>query len=349
MQLMNQQLFENPSTSPITVPYSSSGLLQSLPSPPEGRTGWPWTEETPPLPPTLPNGQPWPKISVVTPSYNQGQFIEETIRCVLLQNYPNLEYIIMDGGSTDGTREILERYSPWLSYVVSAPDNGQSDAIATGFELASGELLAWLCSDDLYLNGALQWVANQFIANPQIDLICGATNVDQGTGWFPWMEVRYRYSTPSYAKLIACGQCVQQPGCFWTKRAYQKTPGVDRSLQFCMDYDLLLKLCSVGKAKYFEREIAWMRIHKDSKTSTLHQIHNTERQLIVDKALQMSPIPNLYLCTLSYLYTLIYFTKSPQFNFPYRVWKMIRVVAGYFYHTLKGDTFKWHPIQVFGK
>jgi glycosyltransferase involved in cell wall biosynthesis len=347
---MNQQLFENSSTSLlVTAPYSSSGLLQSLPSPPEGRTGWPWTEETPPLPPTMPNGQPWPKISIVTPSYNQGQFIEETIRCVLLQNYPNLEYIILDGGSTDATKEILERYSPWLSYVVSKPDKGQSDAIATGFELASGELLAWLCSDDLYLKGALQWAANQFIANPQIDLICGATNLDQGAGWFPWIETRYRYSTPTYPKLIACGQCIQQPGCFWTKRAYHKTPGVDRSLKFCMDYDLLLKLCRVGKAKYWEREIAWMRIHKDSKTSTLHDVHNKERSLIIDKALQTSSFPNFHLCTLSYLATLKYLSKTPQFKFPQRLWKMLHLAAGYFYHTLNGDIFKWHPVRGFCK
>jgi len=346
---MKQRISENSRNLFPTVSYSNAGLLSSLPVPAEGRTGWPWTEETPPLPLTLPDGQPWPKISIVTPSYNQGQFIEETIRCVLLQNYPNLEYIIMDGGSTDGTREILERYSPWLSYVVSVPDNGQSDAIATGFELASGEIIAWLCSDDLYLKNALEWVANQFIANPQIDLICGATNLDQGKGWFPWMETRYRYSTPTYPKLIACGQCVQQPGCFWTKSAYQKTPGVDRNLKFCMDYDLLLKLCYVGKAKYFDQEIAWMRIHKDSKTSTLHHIHNTERQLIVEKALQISTSSNFYLCILSYFYTLIYFSKSPQFKFPYWVWKMMRLVAGYFYHTLKGDIFRWHPRQGFDK
>ncbi|HAJ58567.1 MAG TPA: hypothetical protein DCP31_04295, partial [Cyanobacteria bacterium UBA8543] len=112
---MNQQLFENPSAFLVTVPYSSSGLLQSLPSPPKGRTGWPWTEETPPLPLTMPDGKPWPKVTIVTPSYNQGEFIEETIRSVLLQNYPNLEYIVMDGGSRDSTVSILEKYTDWIS------------------------------------------------------------------------------------------------------------------------------------------------------------------------------------------------------------------------------------------
>jgi glycosyltransferase involved in cell wall biosynthesis len=344
---MIQQTLENFSTPLPKVPYSNRGLLSSLPTAPEAQTGWPWTEETSPLPPTQPDGKPWPKISIVTPSYNQGQFIEETIRSVLLQNYPNLEYIILDGGSTDGTKEILDRYSPWLSYVISEPDNGQSDAIARGFELAQGEIIAWINSDDIYLPQALNWVTSQFVLHPKIDLVCGATNLDQGTGWFPWLETRYRYSTPTYSKLIACGQCVQQPGCFWTKSAYQKTPGIDRSLKFCMDYDLLIKLSCVGKAKYVEREIAWMRLHKDSKSSTLNQIHNAERLLLIEKALQTSPIPNFYLCTLSYLGILKYLSKTPQYKFLDRLGKIVRLFAGYLYHALKGDIFRWHPVRGF--
>src|ERR1700738_1526878 len=110
-------------------------------------TGWPWTTETPRLPAVRPDGSRWPRITIVTPSFNQGQFIEETIRSVLLQGYPNLEYIIIDGGSTDNTVEIIKKYEPWIACWVSEKDRGQSDALNKGFARATGQILAWLCSD----------------------------------------------------------------------------------------------------------------------------------------------------------------------------------------------------------
>jgi cellulose synthase/poly-beta-1,6-N-acetylglucosamine synthase-like glycosyltransferase len=95
---------------------SGSITLSSLPKPPENKAGWPWTEASDPVRETAPDGSDWPKISIVTPSYNQGQFIEETIRSILLQRYPNLEYIVMDGGSDDNTVEILPKYDPWIDH-----------------------------------------------------------------------------------------------------------------------------------------------------------------------------------------------------------------------------------------
>src|SRR5262245_23266161 len=103
--------------------------LIALPPPPPSKTGWPWTEESPPLPETMPDGSPWPRLSIVTPSYNQGQFIEATIRSVLLQGYPNLEYVVIDGASTDNSVGIIKQYEKWLTYWVSEPDSGQSCAI----------------------------------------------------------------------------------------------------------------------------------------------------------------------------------------------------------------------------
>ena len=110
---------------------------------------------------------------MVTPSFNQGQYIEATIKSVLDQGYPNLEYIIMDGGSTDGTVEILEKYSDQLTYWVSEPDEGQTDALIKGFDRASGDILCWLCSDDLFEARTLQEVAETFVEHPDWEVVYG--------------------------------------------------------------------------------------------------------------------------------------------------------------------------------
>src|SRR5262245_56142305 len=130
--------------------------LAELPPPPSGKTGWPWTVETPGLPAMRPDGSPWPRVSIVTPSYNQGRFIEETLRSILLQGYPDLEYIVMDGGSTDGSADIIRKYSPWLTSWISEPDGGQVAAINAGMARATGTLLNWINSDDFLLPGALE-------------------------------------------------------------------------------------------------------------------------------------------------------------------------------------------------
>ncbi|MFM6281930.1 MAG: glycosyltransferase, partial [Dolichospermum sp.] len=112
--------------------------FSDLPPAPKGKTGWPWTEESERLPDQMPDGSDWPRISIVTPSYNQGKFIEETIRSILLQGYSNLEYIVIDGSSNDETVMIIEKYSRWISYWCSEKDDGQTDAINKGFRYATG-------------------------------------------------------------------------------------------------------------------------------------------------------------------------------------------------------------------
>src|SRR5215212_7304742 len=121
--------------------------LADLPAPPAGRAGWPWTEESPRLPDLRPDGEAWPSISIVTPSYNQGGFIEETIRSILLQGYPNLEYFIIDGGSTDASVDIIRKYEPWLSGWISEKDEGQTDAITKGLQRCTGQVFQWINSD----------------------------------------------------------------------------------------------------------------------------------------------------------------------------------------------------------
>jgi glycosyltransferase involved in cell wall biosynthesis len=134
--------------------------LAELPPPPPGKTGWPWTEECPQLPDTRPDGSPWPRITIVTPSYNQGEFIEETIRSVLLQGYPDLEYFIMDGGSTDESVDKIIQYQAWLSHWCTGKDSGQADAITKALERASGIWFHNVNSDDVLLPNALQRIGS---------------------------------------------------------------------------------------------------------------------------------------------------------------------------------------------
>ena len=139
---------------------SACGLFAQLPPPPAGRTGWPWTEETSSdRYATLPASGQWPKLSIVCPSFRQGGFIEETLRSVLLQNYPALEFIVIDGGSNDETVPILKKYAPWLAHWESEPDRGQSHALNKGFTRATGDLFGWINSDDYYQPGALAAIA----------------------------------------------------------------------------------------------------------------------------------------------------------------------------------------------
>ena len=128
-----------------------SPRCHDLPSLPAGKAGWPWTKESQRKSVASGDGMPpLPRLSVVTPCYNQESFIEETIRSVLLQGYPDLEYIIIDGGSTDGTLDVIQKYEPWLTHWESKPDRGQSHAINKGWKLATGEMVGWLNSDDIY-------------------------------------------------------------------------------------------------------------------------------------------------------------------------------------------------------
>jgi glycosyltransferase involved in cell wall biosynthesis len=189
--------------------------LSDLPTPASGRYGWPWTEESSPLPELQKNSQPWPRISIITPSFNQRPFIEETIRSVLLQGYPNLEYIIMDGGSTDGSVDIILKYQPWLTYWVSEKDNGQADAINKGLDHATGEIANWLNSDDLLYLGALKKVATGYAEDRTALLYNGsALRVDsQGTYGSPYS------ASPLSAEAAFEGKIpLPQPAIFFSEK-----------------------------------------------------------------------------------------------------------------------------------
>jgi glycosyltransferase involved in cell wall biosynthesis len=240
--------------------------LNYLPSPPEGKRGWPWTVESDPETTFMPDGRPWPKISIVTPSYNQGQFLEETIRSVLLQGYPNLEYIIMDGGSTDNSVEIIKKYEPWLTYWVSEKDNGQADAIHRGFEKATGDIICWLNSDDYLLPGALLLVGKTFAEFSGLEFAIGGGIVVDINGEL----IRKYYSFPQdFRSILGGGQFFLQMSSFWRRDAYEFVGGLDTSLEFCFDYDLFLRLAHRRPPGKLDAMLSAYRFHEQSKTATI--------------------------------------------------------------------------------
>jgi glycosyltransferase involved in cell wall biosynthesis len=210
-----------------------------------------------------------PVISIVTPSYQYGRFIEWTIRSVLLQRYPKLEYVVMDGGSTDQTPAILDRYRPFLTHVESGPDGGQADAVVRGFAHTTGEIMAYLNSDDMLAPGALEFVAGYFSANPEVDAIyshrvfVGGDNTVESYWILPehnnWLMSRWDY--------------IPQETCFWRRRIYDQAGGIHSKLQFALDYDLFVRFMKRGRMRRVNRFLGAFRTHPSSKTSGLIEGH----------------------------------------------------------------------------
>jgi glycosyltransferase involved in cell wall biosynthesis len=219
----------------------------------------------------MPDGSPWPRISVVTPSFNQGRFIEETIRSVLLQGYPNLEYIIIDGGSTDESLEIIARYEPWLTYWVSEKDRGQTHAINKGLRRSTGDILAWLNSDDYYLEGIFQQVAWHFLCHPEVDLIHGRCRVVNERG----IKVGDRAgSITRYDEILDLWDVwwnernFVQPEVFWTKRIANKIGQFREDLFWVMDYEYWLRILRAGgRVGFIDAELASFRCHPNQKST----------------------------------------------------------------------------------
>lgn len=254
----------------------------TFPKAPPGKSGWPWAEQRPDSPAKMGDGRDWPKISVVTPSYNQGEYIEETIRSVLLQGYPNFEYIVIDGGSTDNSVDIIQKYAPWLSYWVSETDEGQADAIRKGFQRSTGDILAWQNSDDYYEPRAFERIARFSTDNSEIVFANGDVNlVDENSHY-----VRRIYAMrPSHFFAANYGQHGwPQPGCFWLNSTYEQIGGVDPSLQFCMDKDLFIRLVGAGPGRRIPGPpLANFRQHGQAKSATLEHVNRRETEEIIQK------------------------------------------------------------------
>ena len=216
----------------------------------------------------------WPRITVVTPSYNQGRFLEQTILSVLNQNYPNLEYIVLDGGSTDNSIDVIRGYEKYLSYWESKPDGGQAAAIARGFGEATGDILAYLNSDDVYMPNTLNTVAKYFSLNRTVQWIYGDCMIIDSQN----VVIRRMYPPRFHAKIFLYeNQIVPQQSAFWRSAFYQRVGGIAPGLHFCMDYDLLMKFVQAGEMPARIGDVlAGFRIHGDAKSSRLKVVQQEE-------------------------------------------------------------------------
>ena len=253
--------------------------LKELPDSPPERIGWPWTEESRRLDDVAAE-EPWPRITVVTPSFNQGKFIEETIRSVLLQGYPNLEYIILDGGSKDESIEIIKKYSQWLSYWVSEPDEGQSDAINRGLRIASGQWATWINSDDMLCKNALVEHVVRFGFN-ETTVYLGKCILINESG-----EVLSEHCARvhSLADLLnvstvwrAGGQIVQ-PEVIFPREFVLSVGGLNCNNHYTMDYELWGKLL-LGRAQFQYTEIPF-GIFREHPAQKIHDPDRVTQSLL---------------------------------------------------------------------
>lgn len=214
-----------------------------------------------------------PTITVVTPSFNHAEFLEDTLSSVLDQQYPCLQYIVIDGGSTDGTSAILERYAPYLAYVVSEPDNGQTHALIKGFSRAEGDILAWLNSDDLYEPGVLHEVAEYFMAHPEARFVYGdATLIDRAGNL-----IRRKKEIPYHSYIwLHDYNYIPQPSAFWRRDLYEEVGGLDQSFDLAMDADLWDRFAQVTKPHHVRRYWSRMRIYPEQKNQAFRDRSNAE-------------------------------------------------------------------------
>lgn len=257
-----------------TAESAVHSAAEQFPEPLPCKAGWPWTGQYPGVSEFTSNGAHWPRISIVTPSFNQGHYIEETIRSVLLQGYPNLEYIVIDGGSTDDTLEILHKYDPWITYWVSEADRGQTHAINKGMERATGEILAYINSDDLYMPYTFRLVAELFTLWPDLHWLTGHRShiVDERVV-SPLQRGRFVFNQKLYQQGFHTAWFFgwnQQVSTFWRRSLFEKAGGrLDESFDCSMDIDLWVKMAHHAPLTSITAVLAAMRQHANQKSRTL--------------------------------------------------------------------------------
>lgn len=261
--------------------------LKDLPPPLPGKRGWPWTEESPALYDIKSAYNDWPKITIVSPSFNQGRFIEETIRSILLQGYPEIEYIIIDGGSTDGSIDIIKKYEPWITYWCSEPDSGMYHALNKGFEKSSGEIMAWSNTDDLYLPSAFQHIGHNFQSLPQINWMTSLYKVSWNENSEEIKNLRIKgfckkaffqgYNLPGRSEV---GQYViQQQSTFWRREVWNKAGGyLKGDYQLAGDFELWARFFQHHDLYSLDVPLGIFRNHSDQKTSNFMERYLDEAE-----------------------------------------------------------------------
>jgi glycosyltransferase involved in cell wall biosynthesis len=260
--------------------------LSEIPPPPRGRVGWPWTEESMRLPERMPDGKPWPRITIVTPSFNQGRFIEETIRSILLQGYPNLEYFVLDGASTDSSVAIIKKYASWIDFWVSEPDRGQSAAINRGLRMGSGAYATWINSDDMLCKNALSTHFLTQQRSPDVVYLGDCLNIDETGKTMLTHRGRVR-SLEDLARIGSVwrsgGYICQQEVLFPLELAV-RVGGLNEENHYSMDYELWGEFLLAGaQFEYTGIPFGFFRWHKAQKTQ--ENIKQTESMLGAAKAM----------------------------------------------------------------
>jgi GT2 family glycosyltransferase len=238
---------------------------------------WPWHEGVPTK--IYQNKDQWPKISVIVPSYNQGKFIEKTIRSVQQQNYPNLEFIIIDGGSNDNTVNIIQKYVEYLDFWVSEKDNGQAHAINKGLQRATGDILYWINSDDYLLPKALYHVGS-FDWQPDTGAIVGIGHKVDTHDRIQYTPEVPELSFQAFLQWVGYGNFMQ-PACFFSAKAWKECGPLNENLHFCLDVDLWLKISQKFKFERINQELAHAYIHPDAKTTAEKDKMKMETALLV--------------------------------------------------------------------
>ncbi len=279
-----------------------------------------------------------PVFSIITPSFNQGAFIERTVLSVLSQNGPALEYVVMDGGSHDDTLTILQKYDGRLRWI-SEKDGGQADAINRGIQTTSGDLIGWLNSDDIYYPGALQAVADCFNANPDLDVVYGQAD---------HIDLRDRpiepYPTEPWDFRRLFGRCyICQPATFIRRRVVERFGLLDPNLQYCMDFEYWLRLGAAGaRFGFLERKLAGSRMYPENKTMRARLEVHAEINDMFKK--RFGKVPNEYIFAYAHILTSKKFDRirqRRQFRFTFGCQSLVAarrwngaISAPIFWHSL---------------